>query len=171
MPMSPDSPPRFWLSPSSPAATSSESVAELVDLVGVSTDAVETGRDVILPTWLSDGATDKRGLAIKTRSIFDLLSIAGASMEVPPEHLESGWAESYPELGSVGGLIRSRCSKSVPEKAMVAVEEHGWWYYIEATDDGSKDFFRLMQTLVSVRIAESAKTNAQLPVLTVPVSR
>ncbi len=38
-------------------------------------------------------------------------------------------------------------------------------------DDGSKDFFRLMQTLVSVRIAEWAKTNAQLPVLTVPVSR
>ena len=146
-------------------------VIEFLDLVGAPADAVETGQDVILPTWLSDGTTTRQGLAIKTRSIFDLLSIAGASMDVPPEHVESGWAESYPALGAVRGLIRIRCSESVPDDAMVAVEQHGCWYYIEATDSTSKDFFRLLQTLVSVRIAESAKTRAQLPVLTVPVSR
>ena len=147
-------------------------VSELLDLVGAPTDALETGRDVILPAWLSDGTTSEQGgLAIRTRSIFDLLSIAGASMEVPPEHEESGWVQSYPELGAVRDLIRIRCSESAPDAAMVAVEHHGWWYYIDAADSGSKEFFRLLQTLVSVRIAESAKTNAQLPVLTVPVSR
>ncbi len=149
-----------------------EAVTDLLELVGVPTDAVGTGQDVILPTWLSDGTTSRRGgLAIKTRSIFDLLTIAGASMEVPPEHVEAGWVTSYPELGAVGDMIRIQCSESAPEAAMVAVEHHGWWYYIDATDTASKESFRLIQTLVSVRIAESAKADAQLPILTVPVSR
>lgn len=147
-------------------------VMELLELVEVSTDALETGRDVILPTWLSDGTTTRQGgLAIKTRSIFDLLTIAGASMDVPPEHVEAGWVKSYPELGAVKSMIRIQCSESAPEAAMVAVEHHGWWYYIDATDSASKESFRLIQTLVSVRIAESAKSDAQLPILTVPVSR
>jgi len=147
-------------------------VREFLQLVGVPADGVDSGHDVILPAWLSDGTThDGRGLAITTRSIQDLLEISAAAVDVPPRHLESGWVQSYPAPGAVQDLIRIRRSENLPEAAMVAVEHHGWWYYIDASDSESKQFFRLLRTLVSVRIADASRTATQLPVLTVPVSR
>jgi hypothetical protein len=152
--------------------THTDAVAELLSLVGVSSDAVASGADVILPAWLSDGTTNRQdGLAVGTRSIADLFDIAGASMELPPEHVDSGLVDATPALGEVGELIRIRCSKDAPERALVAVKHHGWWHYIDAGDSKSKEFFRLLQMLISFRIAEAAKTNSRLPVLTVPVNR
>jgi hypothetical protein len=154
------------------APSHTEFVREMLDLVQVSSDAVETGQDVILPMWLSDGTTERQdGLAINTRSIADLLTIAGAAMDLPPEHLESGMVETLPELGPMRDLIRIQRSDAAPERAMVAVQHHGWWYYIDARDPASKETIRLLQILIAFRISESAKTNPQLPVLTVPVSR
>ena len=154
------------------APTHTAAVQEFLELVEVASDGVDSGHDVILPTRLSDGTThDDRGLAITTRSIRDLMEISAASMEIPPEHDEAGWVQSYPALGHVQDLIRIRRSETAPEAAMVAVEHHGWWYYIDASDSESKQFFRLIRTLVSVRIADASRASAQLPVLTVPVSR
>jgi hypothetical protein len=53
---------------------------------------------------------------------------------------------------------------------MIAVKRHGWWYYIDQTDAGSKMTFRLLEALVTARISEAIETK-HAPVLTVPVSR
>jgi hypothetical protein len=53
---------------------------------------------------------------------------------------------------------------------MTAVKHHGWWYFIDGTDAESKLTFRILESLMSVRMAEAAEQKAA-PVLTVPVSR
>jgi hypothetical protein len=53
---------------------------------------------------------------------------------------------------------------------VVADEHHGWWYSIGGTDARSKLMFRLVEVLLSARIAEATGREAT-PVLTVPVSR
>jgi hypothetical protein len=66
--------------------------------------------------------------------------------------------------------MRIRSSKERPEQAMVAVKRHGWWYSVDARDTESKLTFRLLEAIISVRMAEAVERKAT-PVLTVPVSR
>lgn len=154
------------------APNHTHTVKELLELVEVSAEGITEGKDIILASQLSDGTTDgPEHLSIKTRSVLDLLTIASASIDIPTEHIESGLARSYPQLGAVAHLIQIHRSAESPDTAMVAVKHHDWWYYIDATDTSSKDYFRLMQVLISEGISESAKKDAQTPVLTVPVGR
>jgi hypothetical protein len=53
----------------------------------------------------------------------------------------------------------------------VAVKYRNGWFYIDERDQATKQFFRLMGTLWSTTIAESASEVTSAPVLTVPVSR
>jgi hypothetical protein len=53
---------------------------------------------------------------------------------------------------------------------MISVKHHGWWYSIDGTDTQSKLTFRILEALMSVRMAETVEQRAA-PVLTVPVSR
>lgn len=73
-------------------------------------------------------------------------------------------------LGAAGQIIRIHGSSTCPNAAMVAVERHGWCYSIAATDSASTLTFRLLETLLSARIADSVRPSA-MPMLTVPVSR
>jgi hypothetical protein len=66
--------------------------------------------------------------------------------------------------------MRIRRSEWHPRGAMVAVKRHGWWYSIDGTDAASKLTFRMLEALMSVRMAETVEQRAA-PVLTVPVSR
>ena len=52
---------------------------------------------------------------------------------------------------------------------MNAIEHNGFWYWIEASDTASKLIFRLVSSLMSVRMGDDAERAR--PVLTVPVSR
>jgi hypothetical protein len=54
---------------------------------------------------------------------------------------------------------------------MVAVEHHGWWYSIDSTDGQSKETFRILEAIVTARIAYTVERRSAMPVLTVPVSR
>ena len=67
--------------------------------------------------------------------------------------------------------IRIRSSKGRPEGALVATRHHGWWYFIEGSDTASKLTFRIIESLISVRIADAVDHGKAKPVLTVPVSR
>jgi hypothetical protein len=51
---------------------------------------------------------------------------------------------------------------------MTAIEHHGVWYWIDASDTQSKLVFRVLGSLISVRLADEEHAR---PLLTLPVSR
>lgn len=144
-------------------------VQEMIELLGMSGLRAEGGEQIVVPVALAVGQADGRRVSMQTRSVYDLLQLCAACTDVPREHLDSGLAREFPSLGLVGKRLHIHCSETRPDFADVAVQHHGQWFYIDARDQKSKQFFFLMETLFSLRISETASTVA--PVLTVPVSR
>ena len=105
------------------------------------------------------------------RSVYDLLEILAAAVEVPEADQQNGIATTYPELGHVGKDLRIRYTEARPEHASVAVKYRDGWFYIDERDQATKQFFRLLGGLWTTTIAESATRAGSAPLLTVPVSR
>ena len=91
-------------------------------------------------------------------------------VDVPEEHIASGLAPLLPPVGPAGWGINIRRSKRSPDEAVTAVRHHGWWYFIDGTDAPSKLTFRIVESLLSVRIADTVDHLKATPVLTVPVA-
>jgi hypothetical protein len=164
-----DTSPSFVLALSGEGPAYAQQVRELFRLLGL---AAPPNLDdvVVLPVRLGIGKPRRDALRLRTRSLFDLFRIAAASVEVPDEHLQSGLAPRLAPAGAPGRAIRIQGSKSCPRGAMIAFKHHGWWYSIDGADAASKLTFQILESLMSVRMAESAQHTAT-PVLTVPVSR
>jgi hypothetical protein len=146
------------------APTSTREAARLLGLLGISGPARE-GDDVVVPMRLSAGSPPPGAIALETRSVFHLMQLAAASIELPAELMAS--ARQYPEPGPAGAGIRIRSSATPPDGARVAVEYRGRWYYIETSDQRSKQWFLLLQVLASAQVSDTAK--GVRPVLTIPV--
>jgi len=145
-------------------------VRELLELLGLPAPKASSAQ-VILPVFLSLDAHETGGIGVITRSVFDLVQILSASVEVPEEDLRKGVIETYPPLGLSGKGLRIRHSKSRPEHATVAVQYRGGWFYIDESDQMTKQYFRLVTSLWAVAIAENTSSAHSTPMLTVPVSR
>ncbi|MBC8286854.1 MAG: hypothetical protein H8E42_05190, partial [Nitrospinae bacterium] len=141
-----------------------ESYLSLLDLT-----MPEDGKaDIVLPVSLSVGKPNWGGIAIVTRSVFDVIEILSASIEVPEDHAESGLAIRYPRKGLGEDEFRIQRSKKRPKNASVAVKYRKSWFYIDETDQNTKLIFRLIRILWSVRITETASKTQAVPVLTIP---
>jgi len=125
---------------------------------------------ITVPVALGVGKPPRALVNLETRSLWDLFQIAAASVDVPKPDVESGMAPPLPPAGAPCRSIRVRRAKSPPDGVLTAVKQHDWWYFIEGTDAESKLTFRILQTLMSVLMADAADKTAA-PVLTVPVSR
>jgi len=147
-----------------------DEVNELLTLLGISTPEGRSSR-IVLPVSLALEGQDSGGIGITTRSVFDLLEILSGAVEVPEQDHASGVAVSYPPPGLVGNQLRVRYSRIKPGHASVAVKYRDGWFYIDEKDQATKQFFRLLTTLLSINIAESTSRASAAPVLTVPVSR
>jgi hypothetical protein len=126
---------------------------------------------IALEVLLAAGIHGNDVVELRPRSVFDLFRIAAAAVNVPPEHLQSGLAPPLPTPGPAGAMIRLPRSSSRPKNAMVAVKHHGWWYSIDATDGRSKQTFRILEAVLTARIADTVDKRFGMPLLTVPVSR
>ena len=146
-----------------------EEVRELYELLGLDAPAQDEG-ELLLPVKLGLGKPATAGIRLNTRSVYDLIRIAAAAVEVPEEDVASGRAWHTATLGPAGAGIRIRRSEKRPADAMVAVRHHDSWYYIDATDGASKRAFRIISSLVSVRIADTVDRSKGTPVLTLPAS-
>lgn len=146
----------------------SEKVREYLNLLGLR-DLQSGSQDIVLPIYSSFAGTGS-GVAISTRSTFDLIQILRAAVAVPQEHADAGLAISYPEVGLAGKNIRIHSSKDKPETAVVAVRYLGYWFYIDASDVDTKIYYETLHALWSVTIA-TAVDNTSHPVLTIPASR
>ena len=118
-----------------------------------------------------DGKFD--GLAIPTRSIAVIMRNAAAAIDVPREHVVNGIVEASTEVPAVltspGAALRIHSSRNAPERANVAVQHRGWWYYVDDADRISKRTFSDIQMLFLTRLFEAAHGTQAAPLLTIPV--
>lgn len=161
-------PPSFALVLSGEGAGYAQHVRELYGLLGFAAPR-DLHEVVTLPVHAGVGKPGKEAIRLRTRSLYELLSIAAASVEVPDEHIQSGFAPRLPPAGAARA-IRIHTSESRPWGARIKFKRFGWWYFIDFSDSESKLTFRLLETLVSVQMADSVAQKSA-PVLTVPVSR
>lgn len=145
-------------------------VDELLALLRVPAAGDRPAR-IVLPVSLALDGHATGGIGITTRSVFDLLEILSGAVEIPERDQVAGVAASYPPPGLVGERLRVHYSGTEPGQASVAVSYRDGWFYIDETDQPTKQYFRLFTTLMSINIAESAGRTSTAPVLTVPVSR
>lgn len=144
-------------------------VNELLRLLGLKT--IENGSpQVILPTTLALDGRKSGGIGFITRSVYDLVEILAATIEVPKDDQNLGITANYPPLGPVGREVQVRSSSDKPAHASVAVKYRDQWFYIDDQDHATKRFFNLMGILWSNAIADNT-SKSRGPVLTVPVSR
>jgi len=144
-------------------------VREYLKILGLSMPSDES-QDIIIPIYFSIKGRDWEGVAISTRSTFDLIEILRAAIEIPEEHVVAGLAYPSPTPGLAGKDICIHTSEGKPEGAVVSVKYRGYWYYIDQADMHTKLFYHMVRILWSVSIAAATDQRAA-PVLTIPVSR
>jgi hypothetical protein len=157
----------IWITSYAPAY--SEKVREYLHLLGL-TMPTDESKDIVLPIFFAVEGRESSGVAISTRSTFDLIQIMRAAVEVPQEHVGAGVTIAYPSAGSAGKNIRIHASKDKPKNVVVAVRHRGYWFYIDDADRHTKLFYLTLRALWSVSIAAAADQRDR-PVLTIPISR
>lgn len=120
------------------------------------------------------GFNDRGEIGIMPRSLMSCLYYVSLGVDVPKEHIRSGFAQkTQTEEGEVfdwkkvvGDLITIKSSKNKPERAYVAVHYSDYWFYIDTCDNASKRTFVLLMQLYNLQ----SKTIQQTPpVLTIPL--
>jgi hypothetical protein len=148
-----------------------DAVRELLGRWGLPGSLAREGRDIVLPVKLALGNATKPALNLQTRSVYDLVEVAARSVEVPPEHAARGLPDPALDGPSpLRGLFRIRSSPGRPPgDVLAAVRYRGYSFYVSADDGPSKLAFRLLQTLIDMRLVEAAPKT--IPTLTIPASR
>ena len=137
-------------------------------VLGISTEDGPSDKPIRLPIDASTGSQDASGIDLETPSAFEVLQLAGDGIDIPEEHARQGIVRRNTHPNDTAGFITIRSARARPDRAPVAVEHRGWWFYIDATDARSKRGFILLRTLVGMRLHAPPDTSAA-PVLTLPV--
>ncbi|MHC5063885.1 MAG: hypothetical protein ACYTG5_07910 [Planctomycetota bacterium] len=144
-------------------------VDRLHDLLGL-TAADEQAAFLRYP--LIQSTTNVAGsIAISTRSVWDLVQIMTSAVEVTDEEMVSGRTFDYPMRSPFATKVRIVRSQGEPPDASVKVKYRDAWYSIADTDKATKSAFQLLQTLWSVRIADTTAAGQGAPLVTVPAGR
>lgn len=144
----------------SPANT--HEVEKLLALLGMKYPVL-SGNDIVIPVQLSVGSPDPGSIAIETRSLFDMMRIAGATIDLAPDTSGVG---RLPVPGPAARGLRIRSGTTPPADARVATQYRGRWYYIADDDELSKQWFTVLQLLAGA----PAGGGSAAPVLTIPVT-
>ena len=144
--------------------------AELLTLLGLPPEKYTEPR-IVIPLSLALDSADVGAIGLTTRSVWDMVEILAARIEIPEIDLQNGVVASPPPPGNVGKMLRVHHSESNPEHAYFAVEFRDAWFYIDERDLKTKEYVKLLGSLWSLSMANAAQQNTSAPVLTVPVSR
>lgn len=112
-------------------------------------------------------APDRKTIAIKSRSIMEILLQLAADVDVPQAHIDEGRTNRISNRGNNPDgerLMQVRSQRERPDDAYARVFAHGYWYYVDNRDQRSKRVMAFMMILTSLAQAEEP---AQLPVVTV----
>jgi hypothetical protein len=104
-------------------------------------------------------------VAIRTRSLLQILATLGASVQIPKDH--PAHEHSFlidPSLAPRGFMVRSGMNK--PAESFVAVPYEGLWFWIDRRDLDSKTTLTIVTLLFNV-LEGGSKTS---PILTIPTN-
>lgn len=113
-----------------------------------------------------------REIGILSRSMLEVMNELASSIDVPKVHLDeqrtlaSRYDPNSDDPSRVP-LIRVYSGYNVPSDSHVAVRSHGYWFWIDDRDFGSKRVFAFLMILFS--LAETGAPQAA-PVVTIPVN-
>jgi hypothetical protein len=146
-------------------------VQELLRLLELKGDPARESM-IRIPVAVGVRGADFEGLAVQTRSVVEIMLTAAASIEVPSEDVEAGLVEASadsPWALGVRPILKIHSSRNAPDRANVAVQHRGWWFYVDDTDVASKRLFQRIQTLFLTRLSEATRGTQTTPLLTIPV--
>ena len=123
-------------------------------------------------TYPAEGVTK---VDLETRSLLQAMYYISHGVEIPPEHLASGFV-TVTRDGSgrpfewqqvLKGLFRVRWAKANerPATAHVAIEYKGYWFYIDERDQDTKTTFSLLMELARLELTGKGTE----PLLTIPL--
>jgi len=144
-------------------------VRELLDLLDLP-EPDETGADIVIPVHFGANPEGSPGLAITTRTTFDLVEILRAAVEVPEPDAAAGLVVEFPPMGLPGQGLRIHASTSRPDDSVVAVRHRGYWFFIRDSDQVTKAAFGLLRTFWAFASTNPA-ADSNIPVMTIPLSR
>ena len=128
-----------------------------------------TSGPTTLPLRFLVGSPRPSGIDFETPSALEVIDAVAAGIDVPREYLDDQWARV--DFGTPPRqLISIRSAETRPRDASVAVEHHGWWFFIDGRDSRSKQSFVILRTLIGMRL-DAAAPGQGSPVLTLPVGR
>ena len=104
-------------------------------------------------------------IAMRTRSLMQILRTLGAGVEIQPEHLGDGSASPAAPAQSPGGF-RVQSGRDKPEQAFVSVPYEGLWFWVDRRDIVSKTTLSAV-TIVFNFLEVDSKAS---PVLTIPTN-
>ena len=165
----PDKKSSFYLLVRASSSEYTQAIAEFLSLLSL-TKPEDLQHDIVIPVYFSEKPINLWGIGIATRSMFDLLEILRANVEIPTDHIKSRIALDYPTTNIPGRGIRIRSSEKDPSGASIAVKFRGYWFYVGETDHVTKAAFSLLRSMWSFAIT-NAGAQRSVPVLTLPVNR
>jgi hypothetical protein len=145
-------------------------VKELLDLLELKSDPVRESI-IRIPVAFGVKERDFDGLTVQTRSVSEIILTAAASVEVPSEDINDGVVEAAAEPSGTLKLpvLKIHSSRSAPDRANVAVQHRGWWFYVDDRDLASKRMYQRIQILFLTRLSEATRGTQTTPLLTIPV--
>ena len=144
-------------------------INELIGLLGL-TNIKTNSKPLIIPVSSDIYLPGENIITIKTRSVWGMIELLSAAIELSADDLKKGTAATYLAKGFTAKLLHVHVAEKKPENAYVAVPHHDRWFYIDNTDHATKRYFGLLGNLLYATITDSVGGSSAAPVLTVPVS-
>ena len=149
------------------SAEESKAMDELLGMLRV--EKQTTTGPTTLPLRFVVGSPRPSVIDFETPSALEVIDAVAAGVDVPREHLDKQLARV--NFGTPPHqLVSIRSAETRPRDASVAVEHHGWWFFIDGRDSRSKQSFVILRTLIGMRL-DAAPPGQGAPVLTLPVGR
>ncbi|HZJ71721.1 MAG TPA: hypothetical protein VFF36_12385 [Planctomycetota bacterium] len=125
------------------------------------------GRELLIPIRPGLGSPAQGdAIVLETRSVLDLVRMAGDAIDIPESHLNAGIvAPPAAPASGASPFIHIRSASDRPDQASIAVEHRGWWFFIDPTDTDSRRDFVLLRAVISMGLETHPKGTVQ-PVLT-----
>lgn len=109
--------------------------------------------------------TNRKEIAVQTRSLLRILLIMAAQIDVPDNHVTQGRTLPNMEGDPEQKFINIRHSAARPLNAYVAVKYRGYWFWIDDRDIQSKSSFSFIISLFSL-VESGGKPTP--PLITIP---